>query len=122
MTKYRKQFGAAGERLAEEYLVKRGYEITGRNIRTPFGEIDLLARHKAGLVFIEVKTRSSQSLGMPETGITATKKKHLLNAIGSYLQANPCTDDWRIDVISIMKKPGKTEPEIVHFENAITDY
>jgi putative endonuclease len=122
MTKYRKQFGAAGEKLAEAYLLRLGYSIVGRNIRTPFGEIDLLARHAAGLVFVEVKTRSSQKLGMPETGITSAKKRHLLNAIDSYLQSNPCDDDWRIDVISILLAPGDTEPEIVHFENAITEY
>src|SRR5688500_14874857 len=56
MTRTRLRTGALGEQLAAERLVALGYEILGRNVRTRFGEIDLIARDADALVFVEVKT------------------------------------------------------------------
>ncbi len=120
MSKYRQLFGRWGEDIAERYLVQRGYSIVGRNIRTAYGELDIVCQLGGIWVFVEVKTRKNILLGQPETGITPKKSGHLLNAAQDYLDNHTeQTVDWRIDVISIVGAPGGGDPEIVHFENAV---
>ncbi len=108
--------GRWGEQAAAEYLSERGYEITGRNIRTPYGEIDLVA-HKDGLtIFIEVKARTSRSFGPPEVAVTLRKQAHMQACADYYAQQNEI-DHWQIDVIAVERLAGQVE--IMHFENAI---
>lgn len=112
--------GRWGEAQAAEYLLEHGYTVLQRNIRTPHGEIDLLARGSEGLVFVEVKARSSASLGPPEISVTARKQTHLLASARAYLQEHPELDgDWRVDVLAILRRKGQP-PEITHFENILT--
>jgi len=111
--------GIWGESLAAEYLERNGYDILERNARTPYGEIDLIARQASVTVFVEVKTRRSTRFGNPEESITAAKRLHLLSAIESYLQSHPELDgEWRVDVIALQIS-SKTASELTHFENAI---
>ena len=115
--------GRWGESLAAETLRRKGYIILARNVRTAYGELDLVARQDAPqgavTVFVEVKTRRSAAFGLPEAAITPKKQAHLLAAAQAHLQANPELDgDWRIDVIAIRRIPDQ-EVEIVHFENAV---
>jgi len=117
---YRQSLGRWGENRAAEFLSKKGYTILERNIYTPYGELDLIAQHADGLVFVEVKTRSSSSLGPPEVSVTPAKQSHLRSAAQAYLQAHPESPfDWRIDLIAILKVPGQ-DVQIEHFENIIT--
>lgn len=110
--------GRWGEQVAAEYLNQLGYTILGCNLRTPYGEIDLLAQRDDTLVFVEVKTRSSGSLGYPEISITPKKFSHMVSAAQSYLLDHPDLEStWRIDVISIQRMSPGQPPEIVHFEN-----
>lgn len=121
MSTYRKSLGRWGESQAAAYLAEKGYEILGSNARTAYGEIDLIARQDSITVFVEVKTRSSTSFGLPEESITPRKQAHMLAAAQAYLQDHPELDaDWRVDVISVMRKGRGREPEITHFENAIS--
>lgn len=114
------QLGRWGEQLAEKFLQQQGYKILNRNFRTPYGEIDLIARKACVLVFVEVKTRSSNSFGNPEEAVTASKLTHIIESAESYLQEYPeLEQDWQIDVIAIRKISGQ-HPEIVHFENVIS--
>ncbi len=118
MNNRRKKLGEWGERVAAAYLIQLGYTILGNNIRTPYGEIDLLARQEDSLVFVEVKTRSSTSLGFPEISITPQKFSHMVSAAQAYLFEHPeLILGWRIDVISIRRQSEGESPEIVHFEN-----
>jgi putative endonuclease len=117
---YRQKMGRWGEDLAADFLVQAGYQILERNVRTEYGEIDLVACHDQALVFVEVKARSSTAYGMPESGLTLQKQSHLLNAVQAYLQMHPeWPGDWRIDVIAILGKRGQPGPEIIHFEHAL---
>ncbi len=102
--------------------------MVGQNVRTPYGEIDLIARQPAlselgpeTLVFVEVKTRASRSLGKPEISVGSRKKAHLLAAVQHYMQNQPQAGlDWRVDVVAVERFEGD-QPVITHFENALTD-
>jgi putative endonuclease len=111
--------GQWGEETAAVYLADNGYTILARNIRTAHGEIDIVASKEAGLVFVEVKTRSSHTFAYPEDSVTRRKQAAMLSAAEDYLQAHPeSCESWQFDVIAIERKPGG-KPEIVHFENVI---
>jgi putative endonuclease len=117
-TSSRKKLGQWGEEIAASYLRLKGYTILQHNIRTQYGEIDLLASQADTLIFVEIKTRSSASLGLPEISITPKKFAHMISSAQSYLQAHPeMSSAWRIDVISVLRHAVDQPPEIVHFEN-----
>ena len=121
MTKSRQELGRWGEALAANSLTEKGYSNIDQNYRSPYGEIDLIGRHRDSLVFVEVKTHSSDAYGLPEASVTASKREHLIASAQAYLQKYPKPNiEWRIDVIAIRKLKTKSTPEIVHFENAIT--
>ena len=89
----RRTTGALGEQVGEAYLKERGYEILERNVRSPFGEIDLVAREAGTLVFIEVKTRRSRLFGFPEEAVSARKRERLFRLASWYLSQR-----WRTKV------------------------
>ncbi len=109
--------GRWGEQAAAEYLERHGYEIASRNVRTPHGEIDLVARKEGITIFIEVKARTTRSFGPPEVAVTGRKQAHMLACADYYARENEI-DHWQIDVIAVQRVNGKTE--IMHFENAIS--
>ena len=116
---YKKNIGSWGENVAEEYLIRSGYQILRKNYRTPYGEIDLIARKETTIIFVEVKTRLSINYGLPEEGVTYKKQTHMVSAAEAYLQDNNnWAGDWRIDVIAI-RKNNNQPAEITHFENAL---
>lgn len=124
MAKTHEQYiGRWGETVAAYYLEARGYQVLARNVRTPHGEIDLVTRQgeTGGLVFIEVKTRTNASYGLPEEAVDAKKLEHLFRSAEVYLQGHPdqAALAWRIDVIAIQGKPGEKAEDvnIEHFEN-----
>jgi putative endonuclease len=94
--------GQKGEALAIQYLEKLGYTILGRNFRYDRAEIDLIARDKDVLVFVEVKTRRPGSLGDPEDAVTARKQNQLVKAAEGYLhQFHLSGSECRFDVVAI---------------------
>ena len=117
----RQAIGRWGERVAEEYLIRRGVEICARNVRTPYGELDIIGRCAGELVFIEVKTRTNTRLGMPETSITEQKAAHLVDAAEYYLQEHPELEGtWRIDLVAVLGRPDAIPPQIEWFENVVS--
>lgn len=115
--KHNQRIGKWGEETASEHLMQKGYEIIGRNVRTPYGEIDIVAKQKDRVLFVEVKTRTSNKMGLPEESITTRKREHMIACAEHYVMENEI-DNWQIDVISIEGKPGST-PKVTYFENAI---
>lgn len=115
--KHNQRVGRWGEGTAIEYLRQKGCEIVGQNVRTPYGEIDIVAKQGETTLFVEVKTRTSNTMGLPEESITARKREHMIACAEHYAMEHEI-DGWQIDVISIEGKPG-TEPVITYFENAI---
>ncbi|WKZ47888.1 MAG: YraN family protein [Anaerolineales bacterium] len=115
--KHNQRVGRWGEEVAVEYLVQRGYAIVARNARTPYGEIDIVAKQGEAVIFVEVKTRTSNTMGLPEESITARKRQHMVAAAEHYAVEHEI-DNWQIDVVAIEGKPG-SKPLITYFENAI---
>ena len=103
MTVDRTHCGREGEVLAEEHLRRKGYRIVHRNFRTPRGEIDIIARHKGVLVFVEVKTRRSRRRGHPKYAITPAKQKKISIVALEYLKKNEGTTQVkaRFDVVTV---------------------
>jgi putative endonuclease len=115
----RRDLGRRGEDLAHAYLRRRKYIIVARNYRSSTGapgEIDLIAREGAQLVFVEVKTRSNNAISFPERAVDDEKQRHIIRTARDY--ARRASVDWsdvRFDVIAIT---GVKSAEIRHLKNA----
>jgi putative endonuclease len=112
------RIGRWGEQAAAGYLETRGYTILSRNLVTPHGEIDLIARRGGLTIFVEVKARTTARFGPPEISITARKQAHLRAAVEYYLLEHPIEGDWQVDAIAVEGRPGQP-PDITHFENVL---
>ena len=118
----RRDTGILGEKIASNFLKKRGYRIEEANYRCPEGEVDLIARHKDYLVFIEVRTKRSQAFGTPEESITATKRERLRKVAARYQQSHHNLPQlWRIDVVAIELDSRGSPSRIELIENAVDD-
>jgi putative endonuclease len=116
----RKETGILGEKLAGDFLRKRGYHIREANYRCPEGEIDLIAQHKDYLVFVEVRTKRSLKFGSPEESITAAKKEKLRTVAAHYQQTHSNLPQlWRIDVVAIELDQRGKPSRIELIENAV---
>ena len=109
-----RKFGDAGEDLACRYLEKQGYEILERNKHySKFCEIDIIAKIKKTVIFVEVKTRKTDCYGSRFEAITRTNYENIKKGVQFYLSENKIKD-YRIDVIGITLKP---EIKINHLKN-----
>ena len=108
--------GKEGEKIAVAYLRKNGYHIYESNFRCSLGEIDIIAREKSELVFIEVKTRKSGKLGYPEQAVGARKQKKMSQLALWYLQKKNTKDTaTRFDVLTIMILPAGNEIKLIKY-------
>lgn len=110
--------GKQGEAAALAFLKSKGYKIEGTNYRTAIGEIDIVARDKSTLVFIEVKTRKSAGFGLPYEAVQFPKQVKIRRVAGQFLAEQTCGyGDCRFDVISILLF-ATGDYKIEHIENA----
>ena len=118
----RRDTGILGEKLARDFLKKRSYRIIETNYRCPEGEIDIVAKHKDYLVFIEVRTKKSLEFGSPEESITPAKKERMKATAAHYQQTHDNLPSlWRIDVVAVeLDQKGKLS-RIELIENAVSD-
>ncbi len=118
----RRDTGILGEKLAQDFLKKKGYCILETNYRCPEGEIDIIARHKDFLVFVEVRSKRSRSFGSAEESITLIKKKRVIATALHYQQTHDnLPQSWRIDVVAIDLNPKDKPSRIDLIENAVVD-
>ena len=111
---HRQSLGKRGEDLACTELEKRGYVIVERRFRTRCGELDIVARDGAVLVFVEVKARSGCSFGSPLESVTWQKQQRLSRMAASYLCTKRLTSvACRFDVVSILEQHGTHTIELV---------
>jgi putative endonuclease len=112
--------GRWGEEAARRYLITQGLEIVASNVRTAYGEIDVIAREGDTLVFCEVKTRRTRTFGYPEESVNPRKQEHMRNAALDYLQTQDLLDaDWRIDVLAVEKSKDKSV-KVTWFKHALS--
>ncbi|RBP41147.1 YraN family protein [Garciella nitratireducens] len=104
------KIGKMGEREAAKFLKKKGYHIIQSNFRCRFGEIDLIARHKDTLVFIEVKTRKNNLYGTPGQAVNKTKQKKIVKTALYYLKRNDLYDEnVRFDIVEVWQHDHKVK-------------
>ncbi len=114
------ELGTKGEMLAVQYLQERGYEILEINWRFARVEIDIIAKQNQTIIFVEVKTRSSEYFGFPENAVDTIKQKNMATAAEEYLEQHNIETDVRFDVVSIVIK--KNQPDIHHIQDAFFPY
>lgn len=112
---FNKQTGFIGENLAAKELEKKDYEILERNFSNKFGEIDIIAKDKNTLVFVEVKTKTGVDFGLPEEMINPRKLFKIRNMAAIYMKGQnfPC----RIDVVAIVLNENNEVTRLTHHEN-----
>lgn len=108
--------GDRGEREAARYLRRQGLRVLVRGFRTPQGEIDLIARERDTLVFVEVKTRRS---GVPAEAVTLEKQRRLTRAAFRFLKRHGLLEQrCRFDIVAIVWPDDRGAPAIEHIRNA----
>ena len=114
MLNRQQQFGKRSERLAAEFLKRTGYRIIETNYRSKMGEIDIIAKEKGTIVFVEVKARSSSRFGSPKGAVTPAKQRKISMAALDYLkQSGQAGVSARFDVVAIDTAGGNTNIEVV---------
>jgi putative endonuclease len=104
----KKDMGYLGEQVATEYLEKNNYKILDRNFYCRQGEIDIIAKDKKEIVFIEVKTRTNYNFGKPSEAINNIKQKHLYKTARYFLYKNNLLNCLiRFDAIEVLILNGK---------------
>ena len=113
------KLGARGERIAARTLKRAGYRLIARNYACPAGEIDIIAVDHDTVVFIEVKTRSSDRDADPEINVHRRKQSQIVRAARFYLAANKAAQDrpCRFDVLAVVVDM-KRKPVVEHFVDA----
>lgn len=107
--------GAWGERLAGEYLRKKGLRLLETNFRCRFGEIDLICRDKKYLVFVEVKLRKDDRFAAPREFVDFRKQQRLKTTAEFYLSIHDLDVPCRFDVVEIYAPLGmETQSPIIH--------
>jgi len=106
--------GRTGEETAVVLLKENGYKILKRNYKTRFSEIDIIARDKDTICFVEVKTRFSDRFGAPLESITLAKQKKIYRSALCFLKENNFFDHKaRFDVVAITFRDKKAQSELI---------
>lgn len=120
----KRQFGNLGEELACKFLKNNNYKILDTNYQQRVGEIDIIAKSKKSIHFIEVKTRTKQSVkkyGLPQEAVGFQKKKRIIKTAFFYLAERKYSNEtnWQIDVIAIIIDKENNKAKINYIENAV---
>lgn len=111
----RRQFGDTGEDHAVAFLKGKGFYILARQVRTMFGEIDVVCQDGKEIVLVEVKTRRTHRFGRPEDSITRTKFAHMAASAHVFLsQRGWLARPWRLDVVAVTWPVG-AKPTVAHY-------
>ncbi|KJS81293.1 MAG: hypothetical protein JM58_17345 [Peptococcaceae bacterium BICA1-8] len=110
-----KDLGFKGEAMALKKIASLGYKILAQNFRCKLGEIDLIAKDKDTLVFIEVRSKSNEKYGLPQETVNTKKQRKLRQVAEFYLMKNNLYHMYcRFDVIGIVWQQGdELEIEII---------
>jgi putative endonuclease len=110
----KKELGKRGEEVALRFLKKKGYRLIEKNYVCKMGEMDIIAKEKDTLVFIEVKTRTSALFGPPQLAVNAWKQRQLSKVALNYLNEKRLRDvKARFDVVAIVLEEEEEEIELI---------
>lgn len=116
----KRDVGQKGEQIALKYLKSKGYKILETNYRCQLGEIDIIARNKRDLVFLEVRSKMSEDFGLPRESITYRKQQRLMKIALSYLQHKELTNqNYRFDVVEVILDTTGRRKSIELIPNAL---
>ena len=114
----RKLFGDRGERVAVRHLRRLGYRILARQARNRLGEIDIIAADGDWIVFVEVKSRTSDAAGHPAEAVTPQKQRQISRSALAWLKSRGLLNRrCRFDIVAVTWGQGST-PTIEHFQSA----
>ena len=109
--------GALGEKAARRHLKQAGLKYLTANFRDRHGEIDLVFRDGEELIFVEVKTRSSEDWTRPADAVDRDKQRRLARTAETYLAKLGYPDiPWRFDIVEVLLTDGRVR-EIRHLPN-----
>ena len=110
----KKELGKKGEEVALRFLKKKGYRIIEKNYVCKMGEMDIIAKEKDTLAFVEVKTRTSMEFGPPQLAVNSSKQRQLSKVALNYLNEKRLNDvKARFDVVAILLGPKKEEIDLI---------
>ena len=109
--------GRLGEIIAREYLYNKGYKIIAQNYRNRYAEIDLIARDKKVLVFVEVRTKTSELFGIPEETLNRKKLERLVRNTEAYVAYQGYKGLYRIDAICIVFDQDSKIERLNHYKD-----
>lgn len=107
------EIGKLGEEEAIRFLKKEGYKILERNVRSKIGEVDIIARNKKEIVFIEVKTRSSDEFGFPSEAVDRKKILKLEKLALLYLQRKKIKLPFKFEILCVIKEGKNFKFDII---------
>ena len=110
---YKKVLGRKGEKLVADYLKKQGCKILEKNYRTPFGEADIIVEDGEEIVFVEVKTRTSDSYGQPSEAVGRDKQRRYRRIAECFWLQTGKEPNARFDVVEVW-----ADGRIEHIKNA----
>jgi putative endonuclease len=124
MPDQRRKLGDFGEQVAAAHLTRQGYQVLARKWRYAGGELDLVLRDGATLVFVEVRTRRGDSAGSAEASVGRSKQERLIALAYAYLEATgaPEHSAWRIDVVAIDIDRSGRVARLRHIRDAVEEY
>ena len=108
------QFGFKGESIAAGFLKRNGYKILEQNYKNKLGEIDIVAKDRDTLVFVEVKTRRSDQFGHPKWAVTPRKQRKISMVALYYLKEHRKSNlKARFDVVTVLDRQKSPVVEII---------
>ena len=114
------RLGVRGEDLAAEYLRRQGYRVLERRLRIGGIEIDIVAQRGDLLVWVEVKTRSTDLFAAPQQAVDVKKQRRMIAAADLYLRERGLSCEVRFDIISVVANPSRED--ICHIEGAFPPF
>ena len=111
--------GKEGEEIAKKYLENKGYKIIECNYRTKRAEIDIIARHKSVLIFVEVRSKHHEQFGSPEETINYQKRTRLKRNAAAYIHRKKYNGPYHIDAVCLVINVNTGLQRIDHYESII---
>ena len=117
MNQFNLQTGKIGEEVAKKYLEKKGYKIIEQNYKTKYAEIDLVAKKRNEMVFVEVRTKKGEDFGTPEDTINRRKLRKLWGNARAYTVWKKWLGPYRVDAVCVVLRYDNTMERLNHYEN-----